>query len=603
MSTKEHFNRINEQFLNGVNLHYLNLNDDEQKIVNYINGIRAFIKQNGGVNEKLVLSELQLIYSTLKIDLFNKETTLKYIKKCGRNKLLVECILFANQKIKHKKLIQKTEFWELFIHSIVFYQKDNFSSFKPKLLVFIKVCNLFFGAYDYRDFKDLFIFILNHDLDALKSIVGNDCLPYKVSDSKFKEMGRLFEILSILKSANAESDVLQHLFILFANYEKASIIYEPEFLELIHFLLSKFPTKPTLTTDRTRFTKLYFLFKLNPHLFEKIEVKNVLIDSYFTRYSNLRQPKFITDRIIIEVLKKFNVSYFFINNFMNHTTNLSDKELKWLGDVVQGKNLVYSENLPCKLSKKIIHKFNTVIPDWEWEANIEEYTFYSDWEVSIKNLSVTEGLIWSAIMYEVKNLPYTSQALECIAHKENTHFWVKVMIQLFRNRFRENDITHEIVDYIDYQIFTLGRDINFKNKKKNNLINEVNQWHFEVSSMKFNQNERLVKLPISTIKTFNIEHNEINYVIKQLRTNRELAHEGYQLNHCVVTYTANCLTGKTFIFSLRELNRENKEKPLITIEVFDKRIFQKRGNYNRSCLSYENEIIEIWAKENHLRNF
>ncbi len=601
MTTKEHFIHINEQFINGVNLHYLNLNDDEQKIVNYISGIRAYIKQNSSINEKLVLSELQLIYSTLKIDLFNKETTLTYIKKCGRNKLLVECILYTNQKIKHKKLIRQTEFWELFIHSIVLYEKDNFSSFKPKLLTFIKVCNHFFGTYDFRDFKDLFVFILNHDVDAIKHFLGNDCIPYKVSDSKFKDMGRLFEILSILKSANVESDVLQHLFFLFANYEKESIIYEPEFLDLIHFLLSKFPTKPTLTADRTRFTKLYFLFKLNPQLFERIEINNVLKDSYFTRYSNLRHPVFFAERIIIEVLNKFNISYFFVNNFIHYSTNLNEQELEWFKDVVQGKNLVYSENLPCKLSKKIIHKFNTVIPDWEWEANIEEYTFFPDWEDAIKNLSVTEGLIWSAIMYEVKNIPYTSQAVECIAHKENTNFWVTVMIQLFRNSFREDDITHELIDYIEYQVFRRRKNINFKNKKRHNLLEESHQWHVEIANKAYDKGKSFIKLPISEIKPFYIEMNEKKYLIKQLKTNQDLNFEGYNLKHCVGSYDYNCIKNGSFIFSLREIQKNKKEVSLITIEVNQNRIIQKRGKYNRNCIYYEDEIIQQWAKENNLR--
>ena len=203
-------------------------------------------------------------------------------------------------------------------------------------------------------------------------------------------------------------------------------------------------------------------------------------------------------------------------------------------------------------------------------------------------------------MYEVKNLPYTNEVVNNIRGTENAAFWVKVMIQLYRNGLREDDPINEIMDYIQYQEFTVNRQINFKTKKAQNIISESHEWHQDFGNSAFRRQQPILKLPKSTIEKFYFEEDDNQYVIKQLVTNKELFQEGNELNHCVGSYADNCLHGGSFIFSLRQIDDFKNEKRLITIEIYKNRIFQKLGKYNRACFPFEDKIIAAWAKENEI---
>jgi hypothetical protein len=72
------------------------------------------------------------------------------------------------------------------------------------------------------------------------------------------------------------------------------------------------------------------------------------------------------------------------------------------------------------------------------------------------------------------------------------------------------------------------------------------------------------------------------------------------MHHCVYTYTSDCLSGKTYIFSLRQID-DKIQMPMVTIEVSrSKLILQKKGAYNRVATTFENEVIAMWAKTNNL---
>lgn len=600
MKNKVVFLQLIEKVLSGVNAKKLELNADEEKMLNYINGIAVYAKQNSSLKPELVLKEFQLIYSFLDIELLSKEMTLMIVRKCKTNHLLAECMSFVYEKVKHKKLTRQTDFWELFLESIVLYYKDSFTSIKPKLLVLIKFCNLFCGSTEIRECKVIFRFLLNHYSDGLKTICGNNFLPFMLKPNQFNETRRLFELLLHFKKAKAEIKLIQEFFILFANYDKETFIYIPEFSNLLQYLLRNFDSEHLMTLQREDYSKLFFIFKLNSTLFEKLNVECVLQDDFSLSSIKYNKQLNFSDKIIRCIFIQFRISYFFFNNYLINYP-LYEPQSSWFRDVVSGKNLVYSKDIPFTLSKKIVHKFNTVDIEWEQEARLQEYTFYPDWFDSICSLTVREGLVWSAIMFEVKNVPYTTKVTQCIAHKGNLDFWTKVIVQLYKNEFTDNDITSELIDYIDYQVFRLRRDINFKHKKKHNLLEESHQWHVEIANKAFDKGERFIKLPSSDIQPFYIQTNETKYVIRQLKTNYELNSEGYVLRHCVGTYDYQCIKNGSFIFSLRKILANKKEQSLITIEVNQNRIIQKRGKYNRVCLEFEEEIIQQWAKENKLQ--
>ena len=67
-------------------------------------------------------------------------------------------------------------------------------------------------------------------------------------------------------------------------------------------------------------------------------------------------------------------------------------------------------------------------------------------------------------------------------------------------------------------------------------------------------------------------------LIKQLKNSMDLYIEGGKLNHCVSSYSSNCRSGYCEIFSLRKIDFKNKETPLVTIEVRERKIFQVKAD-------------------------
>jgi hypothetical protein len=189
-----------------------------------------------------------------------------------------------------------------------------------------------------------------------------------------------------------------------------------------------------------------------------------------------------------------------------------------------------------------------------------------------------------------------------IRNVNESEFWIKTAMFLHRQGLRiETGGIGELFDYIRYQVFTLNRTIDFSKKKLRNLQQEAEVWHVELNIAKRFGHQGLVKLPDYGITTYSHEKQGKQYIIKQLKTNKELMEEGGALKHCVGLYTSHCLQNGSFIFSLREIRvneqEETEEIRCVTIELNRNRIIQKKGQYNRSCNTIELEIISAWVRE------
>jgi hypothetical protein len=225
----------------------------------------------------------------------------------------------------------------------------------------------------------------------------------------------------------------------------------------------------------------------------------------------------------------------------------------------------------------------------------EGYIAFKDWDASIESFNISKSLVWSAIVFETKNVAFANLVVNNIRTIENAEFWVEIMPQLYRNGLNQDHRINEIMDYINYAVFTAKQNINFKTKKINKIIEDSNDWHYD-GIVK----ERLINLPKSCIKNFSMDLDNERYIIKQLKTNHDLFHEGFELRHCVSSYTRNCLLNNSFIFSLRHLNKHKVENRLITIEVNENKIYQKYGKANRFSTPLEDKIIAVWAMGNNL---
>lgn len=79
---------------------------------------------------------------------------------------------------------------------------------------------------------------------------------------------------------------------------------------------------------------------------------------------------------------------------------------------------------------------------------------------------------------------------------------------------------------------------------------------------------------------------------------QEIENEADELHHCVRTYIDRVVQGKTLIVFLRD--NENKEQPLVTIEVKNNKVTQAYGKFDKKPEDEELDAIRKWAKEKHL---
>lgn len=613
MNSKKIFLELNREIISGGNPNRRVLSKDETLIFNYRSGISTAIRHENRLKELPFFHSLNKLYSETNFPLLTNSGTLLLFRKFNLNHHVFDCLEFSFKDLETQEFVSDPKFWEHYLHFFSLNTRDDLKSKQPQLLAFSKIAKLLFKGSNYENYNILFGFLLNHSREmVLKSLthyqLGSNVLGHFSIDGKFKSLTFLLKLFSILKKSKAEPKVFEMFFIQFANSDKNFFAREEKFKEFLVIFLDKFPIEFLGKLNGWDLYKLYFIYKYNTKLYEKFNSEEC------SKFKHIHSTKYglLRAEIVNYLLSSYGISFFFIKNF--NEDKLSDVEFSWFKDVVSGKNLVYSENLPFELNKKLVHKFNTVSNEWRAEAFESNYTLNEIWDQSIKDLTVLDGIIWSAIVYEIKNVYFTDESLAYIRATSNTDFWVKVVVQLYRNGLRtHNNRIAEIFDYIEYQVFHLRRSINFKTKKIANLANESTEWHDAVGNYKYGKLERLIKLPKSSVQIFHFEEEDKKYVIRQILSNRDLAFEGGELGHCVGTYTNKCMKYGAFIFSLREViefheNEQTEdgeidivqtiEKSLITIEVNKNTIVQKRGKKNRLCLPFEDRIIKIWAKEN-----
>ena len=89
------------------------------------------------------------------------------------------------------------------------------------------------------------------------------------------------------------------------------------------------------------------------------------------------------------------------------------------------------------------------------------------------------------------------------------------------------------------------------------------------------------------------------YSIVRPKNADDIKHEGSALNHCVYSYLSKIIKRNCLIVFLRKT--KDTDKPLVTIEVENKAIFQARGASNRSITEDEYKAICEYAKKNKLK--
>ena len=309
--------------------------------------------------------------------------------------------------------------------------------------------------------------------------------------------------------------------------------------------------------------KLYSIYEIRPVLFDEI---------------NVDKNKPFTFKLLLNALfENFMISGVFLKSFYQDKMNVSEKE--WFFDEIKGKNIVNSTTLPFKLTKKAAHHFRNLTPEL--------------------NISISEGLVYSSLFTLTEDHDYSLAVARAIRDIYQADYWIQTMSMLHKKGL----IAHYVImimDYLNEKVIINGISLDLKNKNIKNLLKDMNEWHVQLRTARELKLIRNRKLADAGIKDFATTIENKTFIIKQLKSSIELFDEGNDLCHCVYSYRNYCWNGSSYIFSLRQLDENEIEKRLITIEVKKERVCQTRGKFNSTPTDHEKEIISIWSKENNL---
>jgi hypothetical protein len=397
----------------------------------------------------------------------------------------------------------------------------------------------------------------------------------------------IWKTYSFLNEMNAPYQLYEVILFQYIQSTPTSFLYQSNYYSFFDYLYRRIPIS-TIQRESSRSNEILFeVYRINPKIFELIDFKQVneeyleILNS--SPWSESRLGEF-SSFLVEKMFKAYGISVYFAKAHVELKLTMIEKA--WFNDVVSGKNLIYSANLPFKLSKKVAHEFNT--------------------SKHISSNSVTDALVCTALFSEVQDMAYASIITAKIRNYSESDFWIKTMGLLYRKGLKADTIlVNELYDYIHYQVYQLERKIDFTTKKLSNLIDESDHWHLAIQFAKLKKGLRLKRLPNFKIKPYFLERNNCRYVIKQLKTNFELNDESGELQHCVSSYTYDCLNSGSYIFSLRNVikntdTKKSTEITMITIEVNNNKIVQKLGELNRACNELEDDLIEEWAKQHNL---
>ena len=329
-------------------------------------------------------------------------------------------------------------------------------------------------------------------------------------------------------------------------------------------MAEKLPGDYLLHLSQYDFDKLFQFYKNYPSFFNSLKIDSLILLN--------------RESIIKSLFDGYIISGLFLKSYA--TNRISNYEYGWFQNELDGKSIIYSANLPLKITKKAAHHFRLLPYDM--------------------NLSVTRGLIYSAVFTLIENERFAEVVAVSIRNLEQSEFWVKTFVSLYKNGLQSYNV-REVMDYIHEKVFIEGFHLDLKNKSINNLMNDIEEWHRILRTS--NELKRIgsKKLALSETTNYMIVKDEKKYEIKQIKSTRELFLEGENLEHCDYSYRNYCEKGEVFIFSLRTKDENNNKISLLTIEVVEDTIYQIKGKLNRLPNDFEMAIILGWAKEKELK--
>ena len=165
---KHQFLILNQEILSNGYRNTQTLPKEQERILNYRNGIRAQIIRESRSNEMQFFKALQGLYGNTKIPLLTAETSLILFKKYVRNKDTFRCFEFLSKQLDKHPCVQQAEFWALVIQEFYMTTNGTFENQKYKLTLYVDIVKALYKKSNIESYRYLVKYVLNQSDEAIQ---------------------------------------------------------------------------------------------------------------------------------------------------------------------------------------------------------------------------------------------------------------------------------------------------------------------------------------------------------------------------------------------------------------------------------------------------
>jgi hypothetical protein len=265
---------------------------------------------------------------------------------------------------------------------------------------------------------------------------------------------------------------------------------------------------------------------------------------------------------------------------------------EWFLHVGEGQNIRTAKGLPLPLTKKAAHFMMQAPSDFDISGAIR-------WG-QIHFMGGDERLVRAILKTRINNV-FT-----------NNEFWESVFRWFMANPMLDTAQYAPIIDYIYHQKFVPSvpnelpdgprllpaqPNLSMKNRSVDATIKAMEEWHKQTGRARKGGDKYWEGSGISEFHYEEGEHNKKVYTVSELLTAKELQEEGAAMCHCVGSYAHSCSTGRTSVWSIKQVNPDGSVNRLLTVEVDNasRSIRQARGKFNERPGFKANDIMNRWA--------
>lgn len=229
----------------------------------------------------------------------------------------------------------------------------------------------------------------------------------------------------------------------------------------------------------------------------------------------------------------------------------------------------------------------------------------------LPSVSCREAIIYAIARNYTQDIGIINRICKSKMHKMDVrgtalmHF-TNPLFRSFIQLFCENKVTvqeiNDLLDYLEHARYVV-RDFSLKGRTFASIKKSMHDWHYDLARV-----ERMGDADWSSSKIlieeepFEVKGNTgVIWNMHQITTSRELAAEGTEQRHCVYSYQAHCISGRTAIWSLTRYLKSNSIRyRALTIEhdLETDQLVQIRGIANRPPRDDEMVAVKIWAAKN-----